>query len=183
MKKIVMLIIVLFLISGCSHHMPAANQGAEKINTRIQVFIPDNFSHYQSDHAAVLKSLSFKFSEPVTKFFPLFLEETFTQADLTKTQKNPGNDHDFLAVPKFEKVTFDSDRSFGHELRVIVSMSFTPADNTAPIVIKGTGLAQDMYGGKTIYEQELAEKAFEDALKELQKNIQNKRSEFEKTGL
>lgn len=182
MKKNLMLIIVLLIATGCSHHMQPANQEIEKINARVQVYIPESFLHYQSDHAAVLKSLSFKFNEPVTKFFPPFLEETFTRADLTKTKADLGSEQNFQAIPKFERVTFDSDRAFGHELRVTVSMSFTPAGSTSPIFIKGTGLAQDMYGGKTVYEQELAEKAFEDALKELKKNILEKKSEFESTG-
>jgi hypothetical protein len=182
MKKILMLIFVLVIIMGCSHHMQPANQEIEKINARVQVYMPENFLYYQSDHAAVIKSLSFKFKEPVTKLFPPFLNETFTQTNLTNTQTDLGNEQDFMAIPKFEKVTFDSDRTFGHELRVTMSMSFTPAGSNTPIVIKGTGLAQDIYGGKTIYEQELAEKAFADALKELKKNILERKSEFESTG-
>ncbi|MBC2716615.1 MAG: hypothetical protein HF978_15025 [Desulfobacteraceae bacterium] len=183
MKKIVILINLILLITGCSHHVKSdSQQDIEKISARVLVYIPENFLHYQSDHAAVIKSLSFKFNEPVTQFLPALFNDTFGSADFSYTPADLNDKYDFLAVPKFEKVTFDSDRSFGHELRVTISTSFTSANQPTPIEVKGTGLSEDMYGGKTIYEQELANEAFVDALKDLQKNIQNKRSEFENTG-
>ncbi len=183
MNKIFILAALILIASGCSHHVkPDSPQDIGKIDTRIMVYQAENFLNYKSDHPAVIKTLSFNFNEPVTKFLPEFFKNTFAKADFTDTQTDLGDSYDFLAVPKFEKVTFDSDRIFGHELRVTVSISFTSADSSTPIVVKGIGVAEDMYGGKTVYEQELAEKAFADALNDLQKNIQNRRSEFEKTG-
>ncbi len=179
MKKIFFLIILLLFTYGCSHHMQPASQEVEKINARILTYTSENFTHFQSDYPAVMKTLSFKFNEPVTKYLPAFFNETFTKTDFTDTKTDLGDDYDFLVIPEFEKVSFDSDRTFGQELRITVSMSFT-AVGADPIVVKGTGLAQDMNGGKTIYEQELAEKAFEDALKDLKKTIFKQRSDFEK---
>ncbi len=181
MKQIFILIILLLFTYGCSHHIQPVSQEIEKINARIMVYMPESFIHYQSDHPAVIKSISFKFDEALTKFLPPFFNDTFAKTDFTETQAGLNDDHDFLVIPKFEKVTFDSDRTFGHELRVTVSMSFSAADSD-PIVVKGTGLAQDMNGRKTVYEQELAEKAFEDALTDLKKTIFKQRADFEKRG-
>ncbi len=182
MKNIIPLITLIILFTGCSHPVqPDSPRDISKINARILVYLPESFLHYQSDYSAVIKTISFKFKEPVSKFFPEFLNETFAKVDFTGTKPDLDDNHDFLAVPGFEKVFFDSDRTFGHELRVTVSMTFNSHDNSSPIVFKGTGLAKDMYGGRTVYEKELAEKAFADALSDLQKNIQNRRSEFENT--
>lgn len=183
MTKIISLIILILLATGCSHYIrPDSSQNIEKINVRVKIYMPENFTHYQSDHPAIIKTLTFKFNEPVTKFLPDFFNNTFAKANFTDTKADLSDEYDFLAVPKFENVTFYSDRTFGHELRVTVSTSFTPANHAGPIVVKGTGLAEDFYGGKTIYEQDLANQAFVDALMDLQKNILNKRSDFENTG-
>ena len=179
MKKIFIVIILFLFTYGCSHHGQPASQEVEKINARILAYTSENFTHFQSDYPSVLKTLSFKFNEPVTKYLPAFFNDMFIKADFTDTKTDLGDDYDFLVIPEFGKVSFDSDRTFGHELRVTVSMSFTAA-GADPIVVKGTGLAQDMYGGKTVYEQELAEKAFEDALKDLKKTLFKQRSDFEK---
>jgi hypothetical protein len=171
---------LLLFAFGCSHHIQPASQEVKKINARVLVYTSENFSHFQSDYTAVLKTLSFKFNKPVTKYLPGFFNDTFIKADFTDTKTDWGDDYDFLVIPEFEKVSFDSERTFGYELRVTVSMSFTAAGADNPIVVRGTGLAQDMYGGKTVYEQELAEKAFEDALKDLKKTIFKQRADFEK---
>jgi hypothetical protein len=175
MKKIFLLIILFLFSYGCSHHIQPVSQETEKINARILVYTPENFTHFQSAYPTVIKTLSFKFNKPVTEYLPAFLNDTFVKTAFTDTKTDLGDAYDFLVIPEFGKVSFDSDRTFGHELRVTVSMSFTAA-GTDPIVVSGTGLAQDMYGGKTVYEQELAEKAFEDALKDLKKTI------FKQTG-
>lgn len=180
MKKIFIVIILFLFTYGCSHHIQPASQEVEKINARILAYTSENFTHFQSDYPSVLKTLSFKFNEPVTKYLPAFFNDMFIKADFTDTKTDLRDDYDFLVIPEFGKVSFDSDRTFGHELRVTVSMSFTAAGTADPIVVKGTGLAQDMYGGKTVYKQELAEKAFEDALKDLKKTLFKQRSDFEK---
>ena len=180
MNKIIIMITVIFLLAGCSHRIqPVSPQNTDKINARVLVYIPENFKYYQSDKPTVIQTISFKFNEPVTTFLPAFFNDTFVKADLTDTKADLNDDYDFLAVPKFDRVTFDSDRTFGHELRVYVSISFTHASQADPIKVEGTGLAKDFYGRQTIYEQDMANQAFADALKELKNNIQNKRSDFE----
>lgn len=180
MNKIIM-INAIFLITGCSHQIqPVSPPNTEKIKARVLVYLPENFKYYQSDYPAVIHALSFKFNEPVTTLLPVFFNDTFAKADLTDTKADLNDDYDFLAIPNFDRVTFDSDPIFGHELRVYVSISFTPANHAYSIMVEGTGLARDFYGRQTIYEQDMANQAFADVLKELKNNIQNKRSDFEK---
>jgi hypothetical protein len=184
MHKIIILITLIILISGCSYFpQTESSKTFEKINARVIVYIPEDFRQYQSDHPSVLKTLTFKFEEPVARFLPLFFTDTFAEAYFPEEKGDLKNTHDFQAVPKFESAVFYSDKTFGHELMVVVSVTFTPVDRDTQIVVKGTGVAENIYGGRTIYEQDMADQAFVDALKDLQIKIQDKRSLFDRIGL
>ena len=130
MKKITLRVLVavlmtgIILSAGCSHwHESDRLTRFEKINARVLVYMPEKFLSYKSDHPAAVKTVYFRFNEPIKKFLPAFFNDTFTSADFTETKADEQSAYDFFVVPVFEDVFFHSDRTFGHELRVTVSIS------------------------------------------------------------
>jgi len=186
MHKTVIFLIMSCLIIGCQHSTHSnTGQAVEKINAHVIVSLNKTFINYQMEQVAVIKTLTFKFKDSIDKHLPIFFDKIFTgttytseEKDIVNTKKAPSG---VLAVPKFQRVTFYEDRTFGNELRVIISFTFTRKDNSKPLEIVVTGLADDMGESRHIYENDLSEKAFIDALKELQKQILKNRSFFEET--